>query len=76
MVEYVNIIVDEQGQILDYELEEYNIDLINFGKFFFYLNEQIFDFCYFIVIYMLCQQLEIYFRIELGGFWYKKIYFY
>ena len=74
MVEYANTIVDERGQILDYELEEYNIDLINPGKFLFYLNEQTSDPRYLTAIHTLRQQLETHPRTESGGFWHKKIY--
>jgi len=66
--------IDSTGQILSYDLEEYNIDRINPGKPLFLLYQKTGDEKFRQAILLLRQQMQTHPRTSEGGFWHKKIY--
>ena len=72
--EYGETVINGSGEILNYKLEEYNIDYINAGKILFDLYQTTKDDRYLIAIRTLRKQLETHPRTNSGGFWHKKIY--
>ncbi|WP_281232909.1 glycoside hydrolase family 88/105 protein [Flavobacterium gelatinilyticum] len=71
---YGETVIDPSGQIMNYKLEDYNIDYINPGKFLFDLYKRTNDQRYLTAIQTLRKQLETHPRTKSGGFWHKKIY--
>lgn len=72
--EYGETVVNTSGEILNYKLEDYNIDNINAGKMLFDLYKRTNDKRYLTAIKTLRKQLETHPRTNSGGFWHKKIY--
>jgi unsaturated rhamnogalacturonyl hydrolase len=72
--EYAETVINDSGEILNYKLEDYNIDNINAGKMLFELYSQTKDRRYLTAIKTLRKQLETHPRTNSGGFWHKKIY--
>lgn len=72
--DYVNEIIDSNGSILNYEIEEYNIDQINSGKLLFQLYQKTNDPRYKTALDALRKQLNDHPRTPSKGFWHKKIY--
>lgn len=71
---YSQKVIDSSGQILNYRLKDYNIDMINSGKMLFYLYDKTNDERYLHALTTLRQQLKGHPRTKSGGFWHKKIY--
>ena len=71
---YVDILVQNDGQIKTYELEKYNIDLVLPGRLLFNLHETTKDKRYLTAMQTLKKQLEGQPRTSVGGFWHKQIY--
>lgn len=71
---FVDTMIDSTGTIKGYELESYNIDLINSGKLLFNLYEKTKDEKYLVALKTLRKQLDGQPRTKSGGFWHKKIY--
>jgi len=69
-----NKMVNEQGKMLTYELDKFNIDKVNLGNVMFFLLEKTGDNKYRQVIETLYQQLSLQPRTKSGGFWHKKRY--
>lgn len=72
--DFVDTMIDSTGTIKGYELESYNIDLINSGKLLFNLYEKTKDEKYLVALKTLRKQLDGQPRTKSGGFWHKKIY--
>ncbi|GAA5095069.1 glycoside hydrolase family 88 protein [Chryseobacterium ginsengisoli] len=79
--EYYNYISDfgeklvkEDGSILTYELDKYNIDLLNSGNVLLYLYEKEKKEKYLKALQMLRTQIDGQPRTSEGSFWHKKIY--
>ena len=72
--EYGETVVNSSGEILNFKLEDYNIDNINAGKMLFGLYSRTKDNRYLIAMQTLRKQLETHPRTNSGGFWHKKIY--
>ncbi|MEC3875444.1 glycoside hydrolase family 88/105 protein [Chryseobacterium salviniae] len=79
--EYYNYISDfgeklvtEDGTILTYELEKYNIDLLNSGNVLLYLYEKEKKEKYLKALQTLRLQIDGQPRTKEGSFWHKKIY--
>ncbi|MFD0990156.1 glycoside hydrolase family 105 protein [Mariniflexile jejuense] len=72
--DFVDTMIDSTGTIKGYELESYNIDLINSGKLLFNLYDKTKEDRYLVAIKTLSKQLENHPRTKSGGFWHKKIY--
>ena len=67
-------LISEDGKILTYDIEKYNIDMINSGNVLLYLYEKEKKEKYFTAIKTLRLQLEKQPRTNEGSFWHKKIY--
>jgi len=71
---YADKFIDKNGTISQYDLEDYNIDAVNSGKFLFDLYEKTSDERYLKAIKQLREQLKTHPRTSEGGFWHKKRY--
>ncbi|WP_294314584.1 glycoside hydrolase family 88 protein [uncultured Chryseobacterium sp.] len=67
-------LVKEDGTILTYELEKYNIDLLNSGNVLLYLYEKEKKEKYLKALQTLRRQINGQPRTQEGSFWHKKIY--
>ncbi|MBC6997339.1 glycoside hydrolase family 88 protein [Cytophaga sp. FL35] len=72
--EYTDIIIDDNGKIKGYELENFNIDMINSGKMLFWLYDETENVKYLSAIKTLNEQYKDHPRTNSGGLWHKKIY--
>lgn len=72
--EYAETVINSSGEIMNYKLEDYNIDYINAGKILFDLYKTTKDDRYLIAMQTLRKQLATHPRTNSGGFWHKKIY--
>jgi unsaturated rhamnogalacturonyl hydrolase len=71
---FADSLIDANGVILNYKMENYNLDQINPGKMLFILFDKTGDQRYGKVINTLMEQLASQPRIAEGGFWHKKVY--
>ncbi len=71
---YADSLIDEEGNIHNYKMENFNIDQVNPGKMMFILFDRTGNPGYEKVIHTLHEQLQKQPRISEGGFWHKKIY--
>ena len=71
---YADTMINCDGTIKTYKLEEYNIDRLNSGKILFRIYEQTKDDKYRKALNLLRSQLDTHPRNGDGGFWHKKIY--
>lgn len=71
---YCDKMIDTDGRIRGYKVDEYSLDRINAGKILFQLYEKTHDQKYCKAIEMLRQQLREQPRTSEGGFWHKKRY--
>lgn len=69
-----NEIVDENGTIHLYKMEDYNLDFINSGKVLLSLYNETREMKYRVAMYSLLQQFDKHPRTKDGGFWHKKRY--
>ncbi|WP_237705650.1 glycoside hydrolase family 88/105 protein [Croceivirga radicis] len=72
--DYAEAIIDSTGIIYGYEMQEYNIDMINSGKMLFWLYNKTKDVRYKKALDQLRAQLIGHPRTPSNGFWHKKIY--
>ena len=72
--DYVDTLVDKDGNIKTYEIEKYNIDMVVAGRLLFDLYKTSNDNRYLVALQTLKKQLEEQPRTTSGGFWHKKIY--
>lgn len=70
----IDALVQPDGSIKTYELDEFNLDQINEGRVLFRLYRQTGDARYRKAIEMLREQLRRQPRTSEGGFWHKQIY--
>jgi unsaturated rhamnogalacturonyl hydrolase len=71
---YYDQFIDTAGNILTYDLEEYNIDRINPGKVLFPLYQKTGAEKFKKAIFLLRKQMQTHPRTSEGGFWHKNIY--
>jgi unsaturated rhamnogalacturonyl hydrolase len=71
---YYDQFIDSTGNIMKYDLEEYNIDRINPGKVLFPLYQKTGDEKFKKAIFLLRKQMQTHPRTSEGGFWHKNIY--
>lgn len=71
---YADEMINADGTIKTYNLENYNIDAVNSGKFLFALYERTKDPKYEKAIRLLRNQMKTHPRTAEGGFWHKKTY--
>lgn len=72
--DYAETVINSSGEIMNYKLEDYNIDYVNAGKILFDLYKTTKDTRYLTAMRTLRKQLETHPRTNSGGFWHKKIY--
>ena len=72
--DYVDTLVDKDGNIQTYELEKYNIDMVVAGRLLFAIYDTTKDNRYLVAMQTLKKQLDGQPRTNSGGFWHKKIY--
>lgn len=66
--------VDKNGTVKEYNLNDYNVDMINNGKSFFILYERTKDKRYRIALQQFRLQMKSHPRTSDGGFWHKRNY--
>lgn len=71
---YADTMINPDGSIKTYVLENYNLDMLNSGKILFELYDRTKDERYKRAIELLRSQINGQPRILNGGFWHKKIY--
>ncbi len=71
---YADTVINPDGTIKSYKLEEYNIDRLNSGKLLFPIYAETKDEKYRLAMDLLKSQMDTHPRISNGGFWHKKIY--
>ena len=71
---YADSLIDADGIIYKYKIDNFNIDQVNPGKMMFILYDKTGDPRYEKVIQTLYRQLQNQPRIAEGGFWHKKVY--
>ena len=71
---YADTVINSDGTIKSYKLEEYNIDRLNSGKMLFPIYAETKDEKYRLAMSLLKSQMDTHPRISNGGFWHKKIY--
>ena len=71
---FIDFYVNEAGEILGYEVEEYNCDNVNEGKVLFDLYKMYGEEKYKKAIELIYRQVSTHPRIGAGNFWHKKIY--
>lgn len=74
MKTFIDLQVDENGQISNYELESYNIDNINPARDILILYQRTKDEKYLKALPQFIKQMEEHPRTESGGYWHKKRY--
>lgn len=72
--ENMDLFIQEDGSIATYNLNEYNVDMINQGKTLFLLYSETGEEKYRIALDLLVTQLKGHPRTSEGGLWHKKIY--
>jgi len=71
---YALYFIDTSGAILGYKKADFNIDVVNSGKFLFAMYEKSGDKRYLKTTHLLRDQLKEQPRTEAGGFWHKLRY--
>lgn len=71
---YADTMVNVDGSIKKYKLEEYSLDRVNSGKFIFRIYEQTKDVKYKKALDLMRSQFDGHPRNADGGFWHKKVY--
>ena len=71
---YADTMVNADGTVKKYKVEEYSLDRINSGKFLFRIYEQTKDPKYKKALDLIRTQFDGQPRNEDGGFWHKKVY--
>lgn len=70
----LDLFVEENGNIIGYDLKKQNLDFINNGKLLFMLYEKTGEEKYKLALDLLFSQLKTQPRTPEGGFWHKAIY--
>ena len=71
---YADTLIDKNGVIYGYKMEDYNMDNINSGKMLFDLYAETKDPRYETALKTLRKQFDNHPRTTEGGFWHKKVY--
>lgn len=74
MKDYIDFFIDEEGNIFNYKLTDYNLDKINPGNILIILYEESGEEKYLKAINHLLEQLKGQPHIPDGGFWHKAVY--
>lgn len=73
-LDYARKMINDSGAIATYQMEKYNVDLINSGKILFDIYEKTKEERFKKAIFTLRGQLKTHPRTSEGGFWHKKVY--
>lgn len=73
-LDYAAKMINDSGLIATYQMEKYNVDLVNSGKILFDIYEKTGDEKFKKAIFLLREQLKTHPRTSEGGFWHKKVY--
>ncbi len=71
---FIDYYVDDEGNILGYKVEEYNLDNINEGRVLFDLYAETKQEKYLLAIEKIYEQVKTQPKNSKGSFWHKKIY--
>jgi unsaturated rhamnogalacturonyl hydrolase len=71
---YADLLIDNQGDIVTYNIEKYNIDMVVAGRLLFNLYDVTKEKKYLVAMQTLRKQLQEQPRTQSGGFWHKQIY--
>ncbi len=71
---YADKMINEDGSIVSYDMEKYNLDLVNSGKILFAIYEKTGDERFHKAMELLNEQLEGQPTTTDGGYWHKKVY--
>lgn len=71
---YADKFIDSNGNVLTYQVKDYNIDCVNSGKFLFDIYERTHEERYLKVVHLMREQLKTQPRTSEGGFWHKQRY--
>ncbi len=71
---YYDMLINDDGSIKTYNMQKFNIDMVNPGKVLFFLYEETANPKYKKAADLLRSQLVNHPRTPQGGFWHKKIY--
>lgn len=74
MEDYINHFIQEDGSVLDYKIEEYNVDRINPAKNIITLYKRTGDSLYREILEQFVAQMKTHPKTKAGGYWHKKIY--
>ncbi|MBN1143335.1 MAG: glycoside hydrolase family 88 protein [Bacteroidales bacterium] len=74
MEDYINYFIHEDGSVLDYKIEEYNLDRINPAKNIITLYKRSGDSLYRQTLEQFVTQMKTHPKTKVGGYWHKKIY--
>ena len=74
IVRFVDPYVDSDGNISSYVLTDYNLDFVNSGKLFYFLEDVTGDEKYRKATERIMTQLRFHPRLKTGNFWHKLIY--
>ena len=72
--DYADSLINTDGEIKNYRLDDYNIDNVNAGKILFKVYEVTQNPKYLTALQTLRSQLVTHLRTPSGGFWHKRIY--
>ncbi len=73
-ISYADTMINTDGTIKTYQLDKYNLDMLNAGKILFPLLEKTNKKQYKLAMDLLRSQINEQPRISNGGFWHKKVY--
>lgn len=71
---FTDLMINQEGEIKTYKLEEYNIDRVNSGKILFPIYNETKEERFDRALHLLRSQMETHPRTEAGSFWHKKVY--
>jgi unsaturated rhamnogalacturonyl hydrolase len=74
MEDYVDYFVREDGSVIDYKIEEYNLDRINPAKNIITVYKRTGNPSYRTALDQFITQMETHPKTKAGGYWHKKIY--
>jgi unsaturated rhamnogalacturonyl hydrolase len=74
MDDYVNLFLNDSGVVYKYNIEEYNIDKINFGKHLLTLYERTGEEKYRLAVERYVEQMHHHPKTAEGAYWHKKKY--
>ncbi len=74
LVQYSDTLIEPNGNIKTYKLEDYNIDMLNAGKILFFVYNKENTEKYLKALQLLRKQISQHPRTKEGGFWHKKRY--